>query len=89
MSICMVTTSDNIYDYFEEFDKWYTFDTQKGYNTLSYLARLVRLYEDQSIEDQDAEIERAVDEIVGLNLTGNYIKVYPRESKEEPSDSTS
>ncbi len=36
----MLTTEDNPYNPFTNFDEWYAFDTQKGYNTCGYLARV-------------------------------------------------
>ena len=70
----MLTTKDNPYDPYSKFDEWYAFDTQMGYNTCSYLARIARTSEGLSDADNDAEIERAIDEILVLNLTGNYKK---------------
>ena len=72
----MVTTSDNPYNYFTQFDEWNAFDTQKGYNTLSYFARVARLSPDLTIEQNEQERNRAVDSIVRMNLTGLYVKVY-------------
>ena len=36
-----ITTADNPFDPKTQFDEWYSFDVHKGYNTSSYLARLV------------------------------------------------
>jgi len=72
--IVMLTTKDNPYDPYVDFDEWYAFDTQKGYNTCAYLARIARTSNGISDSDNDAEVERAIDEIVDLNLTGNYQK---------------
>lgn len=71
----MLTTEDNPYDPFTEFDLWYAYDVQKGYNTCSYLARIVKPSYALSEADNDEEIERAIDEIIAFNLTGNYKKV--------------
>ncbi len=71
----MVTTLDNPYNPFTEFDKWYNFDELAGYHTSSYLARIAYDSDELSPKDQALAIELAVDEIVKLNLTGNYIKV--------------
>lgn len=83
MSKTFVTTTDNPYDYFTQFDDWYAFDTQKGYNTCSYLARIAKTSDELSSEEEDTAIESAVDEIVGLNLTGNYKKIVKDETKEK------
>ena len=36
----MVTTKDNPFDPFEDYDEWNRYDQDKGYNTQSYLSRL-------------------------------------------------
>lgn len=68
-----VTTLDNPYDYWTQFDEWYAFDTEKGYNTCSYVARIAKTSNDMSDQDRVKAINDAVDEILRLNLTGNYI----------------
>ena len=37
---CMITTIDNPYNPFTQFDEWYAFDEGKGYCTSGYLARI-------------------------------------------------
>ena len=72
---CMLTTTDNPYDPFSQFDEWYAYDEAKGYHSSAYLARVVRTANDLSTNDQNQLIEDAIDEIVELNLTGKYKKV--------------
>lgn len=71
----MLTTSDNPFNPFIDFDNWYRFDVDKGYNTCSYLDRIARSSDELSEEDQNLAILTAIDEILSFNLTGNYIKV--------------
>jgi len=71
----MITTEDNPYDPFTEFDAWYSFDTLNGYHTCSYLARIANTSEELPDEINAEAIEQAIDEIVQLNLTGNYKKL--------------
>jgi hypothetical protein len=71
----MLTTLDNPYNPFTEFDEWDTFDKQKGYHTCAYLARITSSSDDLSEADQALAIDKAMNEIVDLNLSGNYIKV--------------
>lgn len=71
----MLTTTDNPYNPFTQFEQWNAFDMQKGYHTLSYLARIAIVSEELPESDTDAAIEDAMDEIVRFNLTGNYRKV--------------
>lgn len=71
----MLSTTDNPYNPFVQFDEWQAFDEQQGYYTCAYLARIVVTSDELSEEEQQADTERAIDEIVALNLTGNYIKI--------------
>ena len=71
----MLTTIDNPYDPFDDFDKWYNFDMQKGYNTCGYLARIANVSSKLSEEQAHLEIERAIDEICEFNVNGKYRKL--------------
>ena len=71
----MLTTLDNPYNPFIQFDDWYAFDVAKGYNTSSYLARIANDSNDLSFIDQTMAMNAAIDEIVSLNVLGIYIKV--------------
>ena len=71
---CMLTTIDNPFDPFEQFTSWLMFDIVKGYNSCSYLARIVNLSDDMTQKEMDDEIDRAIDEIITLNPLGIYIK---------------
>lgn len=70
-----ITTSDNPFDPEKQFDQWKTFDELQGYNTCSYLARVVRSSPDLSPLDQAIALETAIDEIVKYNVLGIYKKV--------------
>jgi hypothetical protein len=72
---CMLTTIDNPYDPFDQYDDWYAWDERMGYHTPSFLARVVVLSNDTSVPDQDMAIELAIDEIVKENVSGVYKKV--------------
>ena len=76
-----ITTSDNPYDYFTQFDEWFAFDNQMGYHTCEYLARIVSLAPDLSDEQEQTEIENAIDSIIKWN--GKlYKKVYKNKKQE-------
>lgn len=72
---CMLTTLDNPFDPFEQFDLWFSFDIEKGYYSCSYLARIVRLSDDMTEKEVNEETERAIDEILTLNPLNIYKKV--------------
>ena len=71
----MLTTTDNPYNPFTQFDDWLAFDEQMGYHTCSYLARVAPEANDLLPKDQASAIEAAMDSIVELNVLGIYIKV--------------
>lgn len=71
-----ITTEDNPFDFFTQFDDWYLFDESKGYHTCSYIARIAKTSKDLSDNDNEEIISRAIDEIVALNVTGNYKKIF-------------
>ena len=71
----MITTKDNPFNYFTDFDNWYAFDEQKGYHSLSYLARIAKTSSDLTDKEYCEIIEAAVDEIVEMNIFGIYEKV--------------
>ena len=71
----MLTTVDNPYDPFIQFDEWHAYDTGKGYYSCEFLARIVITSDDLSIPDQDQALEDAIDEIVSENVLGLYRKV--------------
>lgn len=72
----MLTTEDNPYDPFTQFEEWYAYDIQKGYNTCAYLARISITSDELSETDNDQALDAAIDEIMEYNLTGNYKIVY-------------
>ena len=71
----MLTTIDNPYDPFKQFSDWFSFDVEKGYNTCAYLGRIARTSEQLSDEENDLEIERAIDEIIKYDFLNLYKKV--------------
>lgn len=71
----ILTTFDNPFDPFEQFTDWFMFDVEKGYNTCSYLARIAKLTDDMSDQEVDAEVERAIDEIIQYDFMNIYKKV--------------
>lgn len=70
-----LTTEDNPFDPIDDFTNWNIWDEDNGYFTNSYLARIARISPEMTNEEVEAEVERAIDEIVKLNLTGNYKKI--------------
>ena len=75
MTEAMLSTIDNPYSPFIDYDLWYAWDSIKGYNTPSYLARVAKTSNDLSDLDYNKALEEAIDEIVSENVLGVYIKV--------------
>ena len=71
----LVTTIDNPFNPFTQFDEWNDYDMAMGYNTLSYLARIAKTSIELSEEEQELAINNAVEDIVRLNINGLYKKV--------------
>ena len=72
----MLTTFDNPFDPFEQFDDWFRFDIEKGYYSCSYLARIAQTSDELSDEETNSEIERAIDEIIKYDFMNIYKKVF-------------
>lgn len=76
MKRCRLTTIDNPFDPFKQFDSWFLFDVEKGYNSCDYLGRIAKLSDELSDEENETENERAIDEIISNDFRSIYRKVY-------------
>lgn len=79
--MCALTTVDNPYDPFDQFDQWLQYDNEKGYHSTAYLGRIARTSSQMSDEENEREIERAIDEIVQYDFRGIYKKVSESSAK--------
>ena len=70
-----LTTVDNPFDPFTQWDEWYAYDARQGYHTPSFLARIAFTSDDLSDADQASAIQSAIEEIVRENVLGIYRKV--------------
>lgn len=75
MVVTMLTTTDNPYDPFDQFDEWFAFDEQHGYHTCGYIDRIANSSSDLSAADQNYAITKAIEEILRYNVLGIYKKV--------------
>lgn len=75
MSQVRLTTIDNPFDPFTQFDAWYAYDNTKGYHTCEYLARVAKVAPELSEVVEEELTESAIDEIIQLNPLGLYKKV--------------
>lgn len=76
----MLTTIDNPFDPFTQYEEWDAYDRRSGYFSLGLLARIVRSSREMSDADQAQAINDAVDEVVNVNALGIYRRV-ERESE--------
>lgn len=75
MEAYMLTTVDNPYNPFTQFDEWFAFDTNMGYFSSEYLSRIANTSDELSDEDNAIEINRAINEIIYFDVLGIYQKV--------------
>ena len=71
----MLTTVDNPFNPFTQFDEWFAYDRLLGHNTSAFLARIARLSDGLSEADEDLALQQAIDEIVDENVSGMFRKV--------------
>lgn len=83
MTDVMLTTIDNPYDPFDNWDDWYAYDEAKGYCSSGYVARIAKLSDELSDSEQDSLINDAIDEIVAMNPSGLYKKVQKSDDSSE------
>ena len=84
METCMLTTTDNPYDPFTQYEAWYRFDEDNGYHSCAFLARIARTSDQLSEQENMEEIERAIDDIIKYDHLGIYKKV-KRKLNPEPA----
>lgn len=71
----MLSTIDNPYNPFENYESWLMFDIGKGYNSGSRLARITKFTDDMTQKERDEETERAIDEFIKYDFLDLFIKV--------------
>lgn len=77
----MLTTKDNPYNPFIDYDSWYAFDVMKGYNTCAFIARIIHDSSSLSDEENDVEYNRAMNEIIMNDPLGIYTRIADPGSK--------
>lgn len=84
-----LTTFDNPYDPFDQFDQWFLYDVEHGYDSCSYLARIARTSDLLTEDENNKEIERAIDEIIMYDFMNVYTKVERKSKESDASQSDS
>jgi len=73
--MAMLTTVDNPYNPYTQWDDWFAFDERHGYHTSGLLARLIIDSDEMTEGDLAFARDQAIDEIVSRNETGLYRRV--------------
>jgi hypothetical protein len=68
----LLTTVDNPWNPFTNYDEWYAYDRSQGYDTTGLLARIANVSLDVSEADFELSIKQAMDEIVQQNVSGMH-----------------
>ena len=77
----MLTTIDNPYNPFVQWDEWLRYDRDQGYYTNEYLARVAQTDESLSDEQNVEALDLAMEEIVNHNPTNLWVFAYRPSSK--------
>lgn len=77
-----ITTIDNPYNPFTDYDNWLNFDIEKGYYTCNKLARLSNITDDMTDKELIEEELRAIDRLIEIDPLDIYIKVNRGEFKD-------
>lgn len=78
---CLISTKDNPFDPFEQFDDWYRFDKEKGYDSNERVTRLAHFEENMTEPEVDQEYERAIDRLIEIDPFDLFIKVRRKATK--------
>ena len=70
----MLTTTDNPFSPYTEFEQWNAYDMQVGHHTLSLLARVTRTSDELSDLDNAQAIDDAIEIIITEDVTELYKK---------------
>lgn len=85
-----LTTYDNPYSPFSQFDSWYSFDCEKGYDCCGYLDRMMQTLKNEtsylSSEEEERLIDDSIDRIVKYDPTGLFVKVVKLNKSENGKD---
>lgn len=84
--IVALTTVDNPYSPFDEFNKWFMYDNDKGYNSCGYLARVARTSDALTQKENEKVLEEAIDEIIKYDPMNVYRKVTKEVSDSEAEE---
>ena len=71
----MLSTIDNPWNPFKNFDEWLQFDLSHSYNTLAYVARIAKTDSEMDDKTYSDQVNKAIDDILKYNPLPIYIRV--------------
>ena len=83
-----ITTIDNPFNPFTEWDEWFNFDLQKGYRTCEQLASITFLSDQLSDSENNETVDAAITQLMKTGAIAKdgsiveYKKVYRRNSND-------
>jgi len=86
METMWITTEDNPFDPFDQFDEWYAFDEDHGYCTCGYIMRIAETSLSQTDDESTDATNEACMEIARLNPNGMYKLVRRTDLDEDEED---
>ena len=70
----MLTTVDNPFNPYIQWDAWLSYDAWLGHGTCAYLARVVITSDELSDADRDLDVDSAIDEIILNDESNLYVR---------------
>lgn len=74
MKISALTTKDNPYSYFDQQDEWEAYENYTGNRATRMIGRFAFTSDDLSVEENQLEIDRAIDEIIKYDAQNIFLK---------------
>lgn len=71
----LLTTIDNPFNPFDEFQSWYEFDELSGYKTCEKIASLFGKTQTKTLVEEEKVINQVIDEIISNDFLNIYKKV--------------
>jgi len=71
----MLTTIDNPFNPFVNFDEWYGYDITQGHHTSEYIARLMVDSQLMTDEERTEEYDSAIQWILDNDVLGEYVRI--------------
>lgn len=71
----MLTTIDNPYNPKKDYDKWRIWDTENGYHTEAYMARLAQMSKDFDLNDE-FKMAKLTNEVINDILENDTLGIY-------------